>query len=134
MTNMANTPTTYHVWFATKRRKWLLQGDIDQTAKDLIREVASEKGISIIECDTAIDHVNLLLRLHPHQTLSKVMNLIKGISSRKLHLAFPELKLDSHSHHFWQRGYNFTIVEPGSLTTRRQYVRTQKERLEKFER
>ncbi len=131
---MTNTPTTYHVWFATKRRKWLLQSDIDHTAKDLIREVASEKGISLIECETAIDHVHLLLRLQPHQTLSKVMNLIKGISSRKLHLAYPDLKLDTHSHHLWQRGYNFTIVEPGSLTTRRQYVRTQKERLEKFER
>ena len=116
---MTNTPTTYHVWFATKRRKWLLQSDIDQTAKDLIREVASEKGISLRECETAIDHVHLLLRLHPHQTLSKAMNLIKGISSRKLHLAFPELKRDSHSHHLCQRGYNFTIVEPGSLTTRR---------------
>ena len=131
---MSNSPTTYHVWFATKRRKWLLQGDVDRMAKDFIHEAAREKGITILECDTAVDHLHLLLQLRPDQTLPKAMNLLKGISSRRLHLAFPELQLDSCSDHFWQRGYNFTIVEPGSLTTRRQYVRTQKERLEKLER
>jgi putative transposase len=131
---MPNTPTTYHVWFATKRRKWLLQGDIDQAVKGFIREAAHEKGISLLECESAIDHVHLLLRLRPDQTLPRAMNLLKGVSSRRVHQAFLELKLDSGSDHFWQRGYNFVIVEPGSLTTRLRYVRTQKERLEKFER
>ena len=126
--------TTYHVWFATKRRKWLLQGDVDLTVKKTIKETAHEKGITVVECETAVDHVHLLLRLHSDQTLPKTMNLLKGVSSRKLHLAFPELKLDSGSHHLWQRGYAFTIVEPGSLSARRRYVRTQKQRLEKFER
>jgi putative transposase len=131
---MTNTSTTYHVWFATKRRKWLPQGDIDQTVNGLIRQAARAKGISLLECGTAVDHVHLLLRLRPDQTLPRVMNLLKGISSRRLHAAFPELKLDSHSDHFWQRGYNFTVVQPGSLTSRRRYVQTQQERLEKFER
>ncbi len=131
---MADTPTTHHVWFATKRRKWLLQGDVDHAAKDLIRKAARDKGICLMECETAVDHVHLLLQLRPHQTLSRVMNLLKGISSRRLHMAFPELNLDSGSDHFWQRGYSFRSIQPGSLTTRRQYVRSQKERLEKLER
>lgn len=131
---MTDRTTTYHVWFATKRRKWLLQGEVDEAAKDFIREAAREKEISLIECETAVDHVHLLLRLRPDQTLPAVMNLLKGISSRKLHLAFPDLKLDSGSDHFWQRGYAYKIVEPGSLESRLSYVRTQKERLEEFDR
>ncbi len=130
---MAKMRITYHVWFATKRRIWLLQGDVDRATKNLIRQAALDKGIRLMECETAVDHVHLLLQLRPDQTLPRVMNLLKGISSRRLHLAFPELKLDSGSDRFWQRGYNFTTVEPGSLTTRRWYVKTQKERLDKFE-
>ena len=94
---MAMESTTYHVWFATKRRKWLLQGDVDLTVKKTIKETAREKGITVVECETAVDHVHLLLRLHSDQTLPKTMNLLKGVSSRKLHLAFPDLKLDSGS-------------------------------------
>jgi len=131
---MAMESTTYHVWFATKRRKWLLQGEVDEAAKEFIREAAREKEISLIECETAVDHIHLLLRLRPDQTLPAVMNLLKGIPSRKLHEAFPELKLDSGSNHFWQRGYAFRVVEPGSLESRLRYVKTQKERLEKFDR
>ena len=134
MNNMKNVSAVYHVWFATKRRKWLLQGEVDEAAKDFIRQAAREKQISLIECETAVDHVHLLLRLRPNQTLPAVMNLLKSISSRKLHLTFPDQKLDSGADHFWQRGYAYKIVEPGSLESRLSYVATQKVRLEKFDR
>jgi len=124
----------YHVWFATKRRAWLLQDDVDQAMKRFIHEIAQEKRIQLLECESAVDHVHLLLRLGESQRLPKVMNLLKGLSSYRVHRAFPELKLDSRSEHFWQRGYDFAAVEPGSLTARRRYIRSQKERLDKFER
>ena len=125
--------TIYHVWFATKRRAWLLQAEIDQAMKRFICEIAQQKRIQLLECESAVDHVHLLLRVSDGECLPKIMNLLKGGSSYRLHRAFPELKLDSGSEHFWQRGYDFALVEPGSLTARRRYVRSQKERLEKFE-
>ena len=124
----------YHVWFTTKRRAWLLQDDVDQAVRQFIREIAQEKRIQLLECESAVDHVHLLLRLGEGQSLPKVMNLLKGGSSYRLHRSFPELKLDSGSEHFWQRGYGFATVEPGSLTARRRYIRSQRERLDKFER
>jgi REP element-mobilizing transposase RayT len=126
--------TIYHVWFATKHRKWLLQGDIDSAARRFIRDIAREKHIDLLECASAVDHVHLLLRLKEDQKLTEVMNLLRGGSSYRLHRACPELKLDSGADHFWQRGYSFAVVEPGSLTARRRYVRTQTDRLDKFER
>jgi putative transposase len=90
--------------------------------------------MELLECESAVDHMHLLLRLGEGQSLPKIMNLLKGGSSCRLHRTFPELKLDSGSQHFWQRGYNFAVVDPGSLTARRRYVRSQKERLDKFER
>ena len=128
------TTAIYHVWFSTKRRAWLLQDDIDQAMTQFIREIAQEKHIHLFECESAVDDVHLLLRLGEGQRLPEVMNLLKGASSYRLHRLFPELKLDCGSAHFWQRGYDFALVEPGSLTARRRYVRSQMERLEKFER
>jgi putative transposase len=125
--------TTYHVWFATKRRAWLLQGDIERSVKSFIREVAQERNVQILECESAVNHVHILLRLDESQRLPDIMNQLKGRSSYRLHKAYPELKLDSGSEHFWQRGYGFREVKAGSLTTRRHYVKTQKERLAKFE-
>jgi len=123
----------YHVWFATKRRSWLLQGDVDSAVRRFIRDVAQEKHIQLLECESAIDHVHLLFRLGEGQRLPKVMSLLKGGSSYRLHRAYPELKLDSGSEHLWQRGYCFRAVELGSLASRRRYIRSQMERLEKFE-
>ena len=126
--------TTYHVWFATKHRSLLLQGDIERAVKDSIREVAQEAHVQLLECESAVDHVHLLLRLEENQRLPRIMNLLKGCSSYRLHQAFPELKLDTGAQHFWQRGYGFRTVEPGSLAARQRYVKTQQERLDKFER
>jgi putative transposase len=123
----------YHVWFATKRRTRLLQGDIEQAATDSIREVARERGVQLLECESAVNHVHLLLRLGEGQSLPGTMNHLKGASSYRLHRAYPELKLDSRSENLWQRGYGFTLVAPGSLAERRRYIRTQMERLDRFE-
>ena len=128
------TRSVYHVWFATKRRSWLLQGDIDGAARKFIREIVQEKHLELLECESAVDHMHLLLRLDEGQRLPEVMNLLKGGSSYRLHRSFPELKLDSGSEHFWQRGYDFAVVELGSLAARRRYVTSQKEHLDKFER
>ncbi len=57
----------YHLWFATKNRKWLLLGDVENAAKEYIRQVAMEKGIRLLECETMVDHVHLLLEAAPTQ-------------------------------------------------------------------
>ena len=50
MTRRAATKTMplYHAWFSTKRRKWLREGELEGTVKELIRAVAAEKRIEIL--------------------------------------------------------------------------------------
>jgi putative transposase len=122
-----------HVWFSTKRRAWVLQGDVERTATSAIWEAAARWRIQLLECGTAVNHMHLLLRLDGKESLPKAINLLKGASSRSIHRSYPELELDTGLNHFWQRGYGFTAVEPESLAARRQYMQTQRERLDKFE-
>ncbi len=123
----------YHVWFGTRERKWLLLGDVEQKARDLLWEVARDKAIGLLACQTMVEHVHLLLDTDPSE-LPTALKLLKGISSRKVFEAFPELKLDAETNHFWQRRYGVKEVEPAALETVRAYIQTQKDRPEKFAR
>ena len=122
----------FHVWFATRRRKWLLLGDVEQAVKGWLRRAAAEKGIDLLACETVVDHVHLLLRLAGSRELPNALRLLKGRTSWEVFREFPELKLDASTSSLWQRGYAFREVEPGSIHNRLRYIRSQKDRLGGF--
>jgi putative transposase len=122
----------YHVWFATKHRRWLLDGDVNDTVKRLIKAVVMEKQIDVVEFETCIDHVHVLLRAADRAALSRAMNDIKGVSAKRLFEEMPELKLDIGGEHFWQRRYGWKQVPGGARASVAEYIRTQHERLESY--
>jgi putative transposase len=122
----------FHVWFSCKRRRWLLLGEIEEAVKKWLVNTAVEKGIELLACETVVDHVHMLLRLSSKEELPNAMRLLKGRASREVFQQFPELRLDAGTDSFWQRGYAFCEVEPGSLASRLEYVRSQKERMDGF--
>ena len=62
------------------------------------------------------------------------MNLLKGVTSRRLMQMFPELKLDAEVGVFWQHRYAAKPVSELAATTVGDYIRTQWDRLAKYER
>jgi putative transposase len=122
----------FHVWFATKGRKWLLQGEVLDAARLIIAQVAAEKHINLIESEAIVDHVHLLLELKDKSELSNAMMLIKGVSARRLLEQFPTIRLDAHTASFWQAGCGSTLVPPSAVTTIRSYIRTQWDRLDDY--
>lgn len=124
----------YHVWFATKRRKWLLLGDVSEAAMDVMKEIAKEKDLELLECQSMVDHMHLLVRTDDTQELSRTMNLLKGGSAYRLFRKFPDIKLDAGTNSFWQHRYGSKEVPPEALPTVRNYIRTQWDRTEKYAR
>jgi putative transposase len=124
----------YHVWFATKGRKWLLQGDVGEAARELIMTVAKEKRINLVGCEMIVDHVHLLIAVDDRTDLSKAMNLLKGATSRRLFQRFPDLKLDAGLNSFWQHRYAAKVVPERAVASVGQYIRTQWDRLDRYER
>ncbi len=124
----------YHVWFSTKRRKWLLQGEIGELAEQAIREVAAKDGIRLLECKSAIDHMHLMLERDSSDDLPAAMKALKGKSTHMVFQQVEGLKVDAKTNHLWQRGYGWKVVELSAERTVRRYIQTQMERLEKFER
>src|SRR3990172_8011110 len=124
----------FHVWFGTKRRKWLLQGSIAEAAKELMWAVAKEKDIRLMECETMPEHVHLLVEAEGRTQLSRSINLLKGSSSRRLFQALPEQKLDAGINSLWQHRYASKVVPERAVTAGVNYIRPQWDGLENYER
>jgi putative transposase len=115
----------YHVWFSTKMRRIVLVDEIGAEIKRLLKEVATRAFIQLLEMETAVDHVHLLIRLRPEQTLASAMHQLKGASARFIFVKYPELKLDMGHNSFWQKGYGFRRLDPSEVSGVRRYIRTQ---------
>jgi putative transposase len=81
----------YHLIWCPKRRRKILVGEIKARLEQIIREVASEHGWTILELAIQPDHVHLFLRGDPYTAPSDIARLFKGRSSRVLREEFPEL-------------------------------------------
>jgi putative transposase len=124
----------YHVWFSTKRRKWLLQDDVLDAMRQLLHDVAAEKGINLVESEAIVDHVHLLVDVSDASELPRTMMLLKGISARRLFGQFPDIKLDAHTESFWQASYGSKLVVPEAASATKSYIRSQWDRLESYDR
>jgi REP element-mobilizing transposase RayT len=78
--------------------------------------------------------VHLLISAEDRAGLSIAMNLLKGVTSRKIFRRFPELKLDARVRAFWQHRYGAKLVSEAAAVAVTGYIRTQWDRLDKYER
>ncbi len=109
-------------------------GEMESTVKVILTETAEEKGVNLLECQPMVDHVHMLVEAASGQELSWTMKLLKGRSSYEVSRRMPELKLDARENSLWQRGFASRVVPGDQLETVCAYIRTQDQRLEKYER
>jgi len=75
----------------TKYRKKVLVRKLAQRLKEITEEVAKHFKVRIIEQETDKDHIHILFSGRPTLTLSKFVNSLKSVTSRKLRKEFPEV-------------------------------------------
>ena len=105
-----------HLCWITKYRYKVLKEEIGNRTKELIRRICTEENVEIISGVVAPDHVHILISLDPSTSVSKIIKYIKGKTSRKLQIEFPELKKKYWGQHFWARGY--FAVSTGNVSTK----------------
>src|SRR5438445_215229 len=82
----------YHIVWITKYRYKILRGDVAERARDLIRQICQAREVTIIRGAVSPDHIHVLVSVPPQLTPSKLVQYIKGRSSRRLQEEFPELR------------------------------------------
>ena len=95
----------FHVVWVTKYRYKVLEGAMRERVREIIRQTCAELGVHIVKGVLARDHVHMFLSIPPQLALSTVMQRIKGRSSRRVQIEFPELRKRYWGRRFWARGY-----------------------------
>ncbi len=104
----------YHFVWVTKYRYHVLRGEVAERARDIIRQVCLSRDITILKGHISVDHVHLLVSCPPLLSPAKVVQYLKGVSSRKLQEEFAPLRQRYWGQHLWARGYFCATV--GTVT------------------
>jgi putative transposase len=94
----------YHVVSVTKYRFKALQGAMRERLREIIRQNCAELGAHIVCGVLARDHVHMFLSIPPKLSLAYVMQRIKGRSSSRIQMEFPELRKRYWGQRFWAQG------------------------------
>ena len=115
----------YHIVWITKYRKPVIIGQIAQRTRELIRIVCETNEVQIIAGHVGKDYIHLLVSVPPHLSASKLVQYIKGSTSRKLQMEYKELKKQFWGQHLWARGY--FVASSGNVTDEviAQYIKDQ---------
>ena len=104
----------YHVVWTTKYRYKVLTGRIEERARELIRKSCNSMDVTIIKGAVSKEYIHLLVSCPPSLSVSKLVQQLKGKTSRKLQMEYPELKKRYWGQHLWSTGYFCRSV--GSVT------------------
>jgi len=115
----------YHFVWTTKYRKAVLAGEVGIRLRELVREICRTNEIEILQGHVSRDHVHVLVSAPPNMSPSKIMQYIKGKTSRKLMMEFRHLNRQFWGRHMWARGY--FVATSGNVTDEviQEYIRLQ---------
>ena len=121
----------YHVVWITKYRKPIMTGKIAYRIRELIREICRTHNVEIIRGHVSKDHIHLFISAPPQLSVSKIVQYLKGKTSRKMLQENAVLRKMFWGKHLWARG--FFVASSGTVTDEviMEYIKNQDEDAEK---
>ena len=104
----------YHLVWITKYRKQVLTSLVAERLRELIRQICKANDIEIIKGHVSKDHVHLFVSVPPHISVSDLVQMLKGKTSRKMLGEFKQLQKQFWGRHLWARGY--FVASSGNIT------------------
>lgn len=124
---MSFTNIQVHAVWGTKRRYPFLEPKIKKLICEHIKQNAQKNRINIDSINGHLDHLHVLMELHPEYSISKQMQLIKGESS------FWTNKNKLVKGNFgWSDKYFAESVSPADAASVRNYINNQEEHHKKI--
>ena len=116
----------YHIVWSTKYRKKVLNTTIEKRLKEILFNVAKEKGFDIAEIEVGTqDHIHVFVSAIPKISISYIAKMMKGISGRLLLKEFPEISKELWNGELWNPSYYVETIGNVSIEAIRKYIQNQ---------
>ncbi|MFI7492728.1 IS200/IS605 family transposase [Micromonospora echinaurantiaca] len=115
-----------HLVFVTKFRHRVFTDQHLTRLEEIMRAVCADFECDLVEFNGEGEHVHLLVNFPPKVALSKLVNSLKGVSSRRMRQEFPDLVRHYYrTNRLWSASYFAGSVDGAPLTVLRQYIEQQ---------
>ena len=115
-----------HLVFVTKLRHKVFSDPHLSRMEQIMRDVCADFETDLVEFNGENNHVHLLVNYPPKVAVARLVNSLKGVSSRRLRQEFPDLV-----HHYyranklWSGSYFAGSVGGAPLSVVKQYIEQQ---------
>ena len=116
----------YHFVCPAKYRKAVIDEKVDQELKEICLEIAQRYQVEFLEIGTDKDHVHFLVQSVPTYSPTKIITIIKSLTSREVFDRVTSVKKQVWGGEFWTDGYYVgTVGQHATEEVIRQYVKNQ---------
>lgn len=116
-----------HLVFTPKYRRAVFTAPILERCEEIMAAVCTDFSTELREFNGERDHVHLLVHYPPQVAVSRLVNSLKGVSSRLLRAEFgPELRKHLWGEHFWSPSYFSGTCGGAPLAIVQQYILNQR--------
>ena len=116
----------YHMVWSVKYRRKILSKEIEDYLKELVQEIANEKGfvVHLFEVGEE-DHVHCFVSAPPKISVTNIIKYLKGITGRKLFEKFPEIREKLWKGELWNHSYYCETIGSVSEENIKRYIEHQ---------
>lgn len=115
-----------HLVFVTKYRGKVFNAEQLTTLEKVLRNVCEDFEAELEEFNGEQDHVHLVVNFPPKVAISRLVNSLKGVSSRQMKLHHPELVQPAYRKSaLWSPSYFAGSVGGAPISIVRQYIEQQ---------
>ena len=116
----------YHLVLVVKyRRKVFISEEMIDELKRRTRSIAERFGAVVLGQGTDLDRTHILFTARPSTNLTKLINALKGATSRVIWNRFPEVRRRLWRNQFWSGSYCLITRGEVTLDVLKQYVGNQ---------
>ena len=117
----------YHIVWTTKYRYKVLENKIAERARQIIRQGCNSMNVTIIKGSIGKEHVHLLVSVPPSLSVSKLVQQLKGKTSRTLQMEFKNLRKRYWGQHLWSTGYFCRSIGTVTRDIIKEYIENQED-------
>ena len=114
-----------HLVFVTKYRKRVFTSEALDILKEVMQKVCDDFGVELAAFEGEDNHVHVLVNYSPQIQLSKLVNSLKGVSSRMLRKQLPSIANRYYKDVLWSPSYFAASCGGAPLSVIKQYVEQQ---------